>query len=394
MSRLQDLIDELCPDGVEYKTLGEVAPFVRERANTGEAQFDAYVGVDALLQDKMGRDLTKTDIPDGRHIYFKPGDTLLGNIRPYLKKVWFADCPGGTNGDVLVFRAKEGVDQKYLYYVISSDDFFIYDNGKAKGSKMPRGDKEAIRKYRLPVPPIEVQREIVSILDSFQELDDVLTTEIEAREKQFETSMALLMNRTFASYSTDKLGSLMTVVRGASPRPIKKYMATAEEGVHWIKIGDVGVGGKFITDTAEYVTQEGADKSRLLKRGSFVLSNSMSFGRPYILDIDGCIHDGWLALSEYEETFNRDFLYYLLRSDQVQMVWRMVASNSTVRNLNSDIVRDTDVPIPAMSDQEHVATVLNEIFALIDCLREERDARRKQFEYYRDRLLAFPEKVA
>lgn len=178
-------LTEYCPNGVDYKALGEVAPFVRERANTDEAQFDAYVGVDALLQNKEGRDLTKTDIPSGRHVYFRPGDTLVGNIRPYLKKIWYADCFGGTNGDVLVFRSTDSLETKYLYHVLASDVFFDYDNGHAKGSKMPRGDKGFIKDYRIPVPPIEVQREIVSMLDSFQLLIVVMNVERDVRRKQF-----------------------------------------------------------------------------------------------------------------------------------------------------------------------------------------------------------------
>lgn len=384
MSRLSELVAELCPDGVEYKTLGEVCTFNRGQTITKKNSIEGPIPV--VSGGTEPAYYVSENNRTGETVTVAGSGAGAGFVSYWNEPIW---C-----GDSFSVDVKEGISitPRFLYEYLKANENYI--RNKKQGAGVPHVHGKQLKNMRIPVPPLEVQREIVRILNSFQELDDVLTTEIEAREKQFETSMALLMNRMFASYSTDKLGSLMTVVRGASPRPIKKYMATAEEGVHWIKIGDVGVGGKFITDTAEYVTQEGADKSRLLKRGSFVLSNSMSFGRPYILDIDGCIHDGWLALSEYEETFNRDFLYYLLRSDQVQMVWRMVASNSTVRNLNSDIVRDTDVPIPAMSDQEHVATVLNEIFALIDCLREERDARRKQFEYYRDCLLAFPEKVA
>lgn len=183
---LSSYIEKRCPEGANLRRLGEVAPFVRERANTGDAQFDAYVGVDSLLQNKQGRDMAKTDIPEGRHLYFQPGDTLLGNIRPYLKKVWFADCFGGTNGDVLVFRPCNDINPKYLYYAVSSNEFFAYDNGKAKGSKMPRGDKDAIQEYDVPVPSIEIQREIADILDSMQELSQSIINEKELRRKQYE----------------------------------------------------------------------------------------------------------------------------------------------------------------------------------------------------------------
>ena len=97
-----------------------------------------------------------------------------------------------------------------------------------------------------------------------------------------------------------KLGEIMTIVRGASPRPIKKYITNDVNGINWIKIGDVSPDAKYITSSNEKITKEGAEKSRFLHSGDFILSNSMSFGRPYILKIDGCIHDGWIAMSNFE----------------------------------------------------------------------------------------------
>ena len=107
-------------------------------------------------------------------------------------------------------------------------------------------------------------------------------------------------------------GELATIVRGASPRPIKNYITDKEDGVNWIKIGDVPSGSKYVYKTAEKITQEGASKSRFVKEGDFILSNSMSFGRPYIMKTSGCIHDGWLSISNFEEYYNADFLYHLL----------------------------------------------------------------------------------
>ena len=110
-------------------------------------------------------------------------------------------------------------------------------------------------------------------------------------------------------------GEMATIVRGASPRPIKNFITTDSDGINWIKIGDVQPGSKYITETAEKITSEGAKKSRLVKEGDFILSNSMSFGRPYIMKTQGCIHDGWLAISDFENYFLPDFLYHLLNSN-------------------------------------------------------------------------------
>ncbi len=113
-------------------------------------------------------------------------------------------------------------------------------------------------------------------------------------------------------------GDVATIVRGASPRPIKNFITKEKDGVNWIKIGDVKPNTKYITETAERITKTGAEKSRKVTKGDFILSNSMSFGRPYILKIDGCIHDEWLAVSDFQDYFLADYLYYLLNSSAVQ----------------------------------------------------------------------------
>ena len=113
-------------------------------------------------------------------------------------------------------------------------------------------------------------------------------------------------------------GEMAMIIRGASPRPIKNFITTGADGVNWIKIGDVKPGSKYITETAEKITLDGAKKSRYVSDGDFVLSNSMSFGRPYIMKTVGCIHDGWLAISDFGDYFIPDFLYHLLNSNRYQ----------------------------------------------------------------------------
>lgn len=189
------------------------------------------------------------------------------------------------------------------------------------------------------------------------------------------------------------LGDIMQIRRGASPRPIQNYITNQEDGIPWIKIGDVDPRSKFIIKTNQKITTSGAKKSCYLKKGDFILSNSMSFGRPYILGIDGCIHDGWIAMSNFKNYFHSDFLYYLLRSEEVQKYWKQKASSGTVQNLNSDIVRDTVVPVPPLPVQEEIVRILDKFTALEAELEAELEARRKQYKYYRDQLLTFGDEV-
>ena len=185
-----------------------------------------------------------------------------------------------------------------------------------------------------------------------------------------------------------KLGEVATIVRGASPRPIKNFITTDADGVNWIKIGDVKPGEKYITSSAEKITLEGAKKSRKVKPGDFILSNSMSFGRPYILKIDGCIHDGWLAISDFVDNYLPDFLYHLLNSKNCQNEMKKKASfGGAVQNLNADIVRALVLPVPPLEVQREIVHILDSFTLLTAELTAELTARKKQYEYYRNQLL-------
>lgn len=167
-----------------------------------------------------------------------------------------------------------------------------------------------------------------------------------------------------------KFGSICNIIRGGSPRPIQNYLTDAADGLNWIKIGDVAAGSKYITSTKEKIKKEGLVKTRQVFKGDFILSNSMSFGRPYILKIDGCIHDGWLAIKGVENHFIADFLYYFLSSPSTYSLFEKLVKGGVVSNLNSDIVKGIDVPVPPLSVQEQIVGELDKINELIDDCRE------------------------
>ena len=168
------------------------------------------------------------------------------------------------------------------------------------------------------------------------------------------------------NWTYKKLGEVVTIERGGSPRPIQDYITTAENGLNWIKIGDAVEGSKYITSTKEKIKPEGLKKTRFVHKGDFILSNSMSFGRPYILAIDGCIHDGWLVLHDENQVFDKSYLYYYLSSPSIYEEFKRLAVGGVVNNLNSDIVRKVKVAIPSLSEQESIVAELDAINHLID----------------------------
>ncbi|MFN8277500.1 MAG: restriction endonuclease subunit S [Chitinophagales bacterium] len=163
-----------------------------------------------------------------------------------------------------------------------------------------------------------------------------------------------------------KLGDVLTIERGGSPRPIDKYLTNSPEGLNWIKISDATASDKYIFETKEKITTEGLHKTRMVREGDFILSNSMSFGRPYIMKTSGCIHDGWLVLKENgQKIFDTEFLYYLLSSPYVFKQFDYLAAGSTVRNLNIALVSSVEVPTPPLPEQKRIVSILDEAFAAI-----------------------------
>ncbi len=176
-----------------------------------------------------------------------------------------------------------------------------------------------------------------------------------------------------SNWENIELGSVCEVVRGGSPRPIINYITNDQDGVNWLKIGDVKETDKYFTHAAERIKRSGIPKTREVQAGDLILSNSMSFGRAFITLIDGYIHDGWLRLRCNEERLNKEYLYYFLTSDLAQNQFKAVATGSVVNNLKSDTVKAVRIKLPSLREQKSIASVLSIIDDKIKCNEEIND---------------------
>ena len=160
-------------------------------------------------------------------------------------------------------------------------------------------------------------------------------------------------------YKTYKFYDVAKLCRGSSPRPIINFITKSEDCVNWIKIGDVSPNETYINRTSEKITKEGAKKSRRVYKGEIILSNSMSFGRPYILNLDGCIHDGWFVVRDYEKLLNKEYLYHFMCSPLIQKQYKTLSAGGVVSNISSELVYSVKLNIPSKEEQLKIAKFLS-----------------------------------
>lgn len=401
MSRLAELIQELCPDGVEILSLSEVAHYAKSRIDASEVNEDTYVGVGNLLQNKQGKTVASSVPTSGAVIAFNCGDILIGNIRPYLKKIWLADCDGGTNGDVLTVQINEleKLMPKFLYYVLSSDQFFLYDMQNSKGAKMPRGSKEAVMKYSVPVPPLEVQSEIVRILDNFTELTAELTaeltTELAARQKQYSYYRNHLL-----SFNSEipfvKLGDFCDLLTGF-PFDSSQFV---NQGICLMRGMNIKRGIlEFNDDIDRYWENSNGLERFLLEDGDIVISMDGSLvGKSY-----GMVRQDNLPLLLVQrvtrirtEKANIRYVYHYIASGSFTCYVEKKKTGGAIPHISLKDIANFSIPLPELDVQNRLVDILDNFDAICSDLNiglpAEIEARTKQYEYYRDKLLTFKEK--
>ena len=289
------------------------------------------------------------------------GTVLFTCIGSTIGKCAIANEPLTSNQQINAIICDSKHSGEFLYYELSHRSNRIKQI--AGEQAVPIINKSTFENYKVLCPPFEEQKciaKILSIWDTAIEKQTALIEQLALRKRGLMQQLLTGKKRLKGfegEWKEVRLGDVASINRGGSPRPIEDYI-TDGEGYNWIKIGDVGVDAKYITSTEEKIIKEGLSKTRFVKSGDFILSNSMSFGRPYILKIDGCIHDGWLVIQEYSQTFNIDFLYYILGHDTTLAQYKSMAAGSGVLNLNKEIVKEVQLRIPSIDEQIVITSIL------------------------------------
>ncbi|MBU2812417.1 restriction endonuclease subunit S [Acidithiobacillus thiooxidans] len=269
--------------------------------------------------------------------------------------------PTTVDSHVTIVRPKDGLFfPEFFGYALIAIENQIQEGGEGCGGQTELARSKLANDYHVSFPTsIPEQRRIVAILD--EAFEGIATAKANAEKnlqnarEVFESYLNAVFSQRGEGWVEKRLGDVCEIARGGSPRPIKAFLTDDEDGINWVKISDASSSSKYIYNTAEKIVQAGVKRSRLVHNGDFLLSNSMSFGRPYIMRTTGCIHDGWLVLSAYEKYLNQDFLYQVLGSQYVFEQFDKLAAGSTVRNLNIDLASSVIIPIPPKSVQDALA---------------------------------------
>ena len=385
-------------------SLEEIAHYAKTRIDCKTINEDNYVGVENLLQNKAGKTKATSVPTTGMVIAYQKNDILIGNIRPYLRKVWLADCEGGTNGDVLTVQIEdtEKVLPRFLYYVLSSEKFFLYDIQNSKGAKMPRGSKDAVMKFEIPLPPIEVQEEIVRILDSYTEKTDELTqnlmAEITARSTQYNYYRDKLLKVETNAHKY-KLGEVATVTKLAGFE-FTNYVTYSENG-NIIALRGLNVkNGRLDLHDVKYVDK--SDFSKLerskLHIGDMLFTYVGTVGQVAIVDEEDKYYlapNVALIRCDKEVLLPQYMKYYFQTTQFWDKQIRRLLQSSSMQNIPMEKIRKFEIVVPPLDVQNRIVNVLDNFEKICSDLNiglpAEIEARQKQYEYYRDKLLTFAE---
>ena len=398
MSFLNKLLDGVA---VEWKALGEVLVRTKGTKITAGQMRELHKDGAPVKVFAGGKTVAFVDFGDIPEKDVNREPSIIVKSRGVIE-FDYCDQPFSHKNEMWSYNARgKAINIKYVYYFLKLNEPHFQNIGSKM--QMPQIATPDTDRFEIPIPcpgnpekSLEIQTEIVRILDAFT----AVTSELTTRKKQYNYYRDRLLSFEDGEVEWKKLGEVADIQRGASPRPIANYMTDKENGVPWIKIGDTVPGSKYVDRTEQKVTPEGANKSRILNPGDFIMSNSMSFGRPYILNIRGAIHDGWASISNFNRSLNTDYLYHYLSSDFVKKYWESKINSGSVSNLNADIIKSLPIPIPEIQKQKQISALLDKFDALTASITEglprEIELRQKQYAHYRDLLLGFtkPHEVA
>ena len=296
-----------------------------------------------------------------------------------IDKPYILNAPFWTVDTLFYAIPKEKVDLNFAFAIFQNINW----KKKDESTGVPSLSRTAINEIHILVPQYDEQQALGQLFYGIDRLITLHQRKLDRMKELKKAFLDLIFSQKLRfegftdSWELRKFSDLVLIERGGSPRPIDDFITEDPNGLNWVKIGDAPEQGNYITKTAEKIKPEGLSKTRQVQPGDLILSNSMSFGKPYIMAINGCIHDGWLLIRDTQKRFDLKFLCYLLGTPQILEQYKSFAAGSTVNNLNKELVGNTLVTIPTKEEQcalgryfEHMDHLITLHQKKIDSLKE------------------------
>ena len=326
--------------------LSDICDYAKGKINVSVLDEDTYISTENMMPNKGGITGASSLPTVAQTQSFSAGDVLVSNIRPYFKKIWFAEFDGGCSNDVLVFRTKEGVSKRFLYYVLADDTFFNYSMATSKGTKMPRGDKAAIMKYQVPDFTYEEQEKIAGLLEA---LDKKIQLNAEINENLEQQAQAyfqeLFIDNADPAWTLGTVSDLGAVVGGSTPSKAKPEYYT-EDGIAWITPKDLSINkAKFVSHGENDITKLGLKNSSasIMPEGTVLFSSRAPIGYIAIASGEVTTNQGFKSVVPKPE-IGTAYVYYFLKHNLP--IIEGMASGSTFKEVSGSTMKNVPAVIP------------------------------------------------
>jgi|Go1ome_4_1110791.scaffolds.fasta_scaffold13966_2 type I restriction enzyme S subunit len=385
---------------MEYKLLSEVSVYRKDRIGSDKVNKGNYISTENMLSNRGGVENATTVASAKTFPAYKKGDILLSNIRPYFKKIWYATQEGGCSNDVLVVKAGKTVDSKFLYYVLSDNNFFNYSTVTSKGTKMPRGSKNAIMKYWVPNLDLPTQKKIADILSSYDKLIKANNERIELLEQTAqELYKEWFVRFRFPGYENAKFED--GIPEGWERNKIQKYYNTCsggtpsrskpeyfENGVYpWVKTGEIK--DCVIIDTEESITQEAVNSSsaKVLSAKSVAMAMyGVNIGLLAYFDSEMTCNQACCVFSDKRGFSSKHYLYYYLKSIREYLL--LISFGAAQQNLSQDLIKKIKITMPSDDIIQDFEKRIDDIYESIRILLMQNKNLAKQRDMLLPRLMS------
>lgn len=410
MSKIEELIERLCPNGVEYKTIGEVATYRRGSFPQPYTNSSFYGGDGAMpfvqvadiedngfkLKEKTKQTISKIAQPKSIYV---PKGTVICSIQGTIGRVAITQFDSYIDRTIAIFESfKIEINKRFFAYCIELK--FGIEKQFARGSTLKTITKEEFTKFRIPVPPLEVQCEIVHILDDFTLLSAELSAELEARQKQYEYYMDKIFNNATQTKMVKLSDVLVSLKTGLNPRKFFQ-LDTSDANGYYVTVRELGDRNVRYWESKDRINQIGL--SRINERSNLeindvLFSGTGTIGRVSIIEEkpeDWNVKEGVYILKPKIDLINPVFLMYLMKSNYMRSIYSNYIVGSPVSSVPMKDLKNVEFDLPSIEEQEKIVRILDRFDKLCTDISEglpaEIETRQKQYEYYRDKLLTFKE---